>query len=261
MPVILYEVKDRIAYVTLNRPRALNAINSEVVGAWNETWNRFKNDDEAWAAILTGAGDRAFSAGADLKELDLRHDEGGKRTRLGSQIGPLRPTEEIGVMKPIIAAINGYALGGGMVFAMDCDIRVASERAIFGMPEVELGMVPGWWASVRTPSHMSLGKALEIMLTGTKFDAREAERIGLVNFVVPHDQLMAKAEEIAHKINGNGPLAVMGIKEAIYRSLSSPLPEAARLEDILSVIAGESEDVKEGVKAFLENRKPLYEGR
>ena len=169
-------------------------------GLWNEVWVRFRDDDDAWTAILTGAGDRSFCSGADLKEMRADHDSGGRGGNpFGGDPRPLRPSEELGVWKPIIAAINGWVMGGGVVFAMDCDIRIASERAVFGLPEVELGIVTTWWGTVRARAHMSFGRALEFLLTGNHVTAQQAEQWGFVNHVVPHDQLMSKAEEMARK--------------------------------------------------------------
>lgn len=258
MSAILFSVENKVAYITINRPQVLNAINAEVRKGLTEAWIRVRDDDDVWAAILTGAGDKAFTAGADIKEFS--EFQQGKEGSVEPYYFP-RPTQDLGLWKPIIAAIDGYCLGGGLVLAMDCDIRVATERAIFGMPEVVLSQVPGWWAATRAAQYLPLGKALEFFMTGSTFSAQEAERLGLVNYVVPPSQLMAKAEEIVHKINENGPLAVRGIKECIYRGLSSPLPEAARLEDLMSRLSMESEDAKEGARAFLEKRKPQYKGR
>jgi len=261
MPVVLYEKKDRIAYITLNRPEVLNAINQETVRALTEAWIKVRDDPDVWVAIITGTGDRAFSAGADLKEMAMRRStiEGGEPPQ--DIYPPLIPTRGLEVYKPFIAAINGIAAGGGLEIALACDIRIAAEHARLGQPEVLRAIMPGWGGTQRLPRFIPFGIALEILMTGDFISAEEAYRIGLVNKVVPAAELMPAAEALARRINENGPLAVRTIKEAVYRGVRMPLEDALHLEKALSQNLHQTEDAKEGPLAFVQKRKPEYKAR
>ncbi len=261
MPVVLYEKKDRIAYITINRPGVLNAINQETLHALTEAWIKVRDDPDVWAAIVTGAGDRAFSAGADLKEAAMLRPkiEAGELPRDTSP--PLFPMRGLEVYKPFIAAINGIATGGGLEIALACDIRIAAEHAQLGQREVVQGIMPGWGGTQRLPRFVPFGIAMEILLTEDFISAEEAYRIGLVNKVVPAAELTSTAEAMARRINENGPLAVRAIKEAVYRGVRMPLEDALHLERALSQNLYWTEDAKEGPLAFAQKRKPEYKAR
>ena len=263
MADIRYENRGHVVFITICRPQAMNALGPEqqreIVGAW-ET---FRDDPEAWVAIITGEGDRAFCAGADLKtytpELgqrdiyDLRQDAG--RPGFG---GITRGME---IWKPIIAAVNGYALAGGLELALACDIRIASENASFGCSEVRRGFHHCDGGTVRLPLIVGLGNALKMQLTGEPIDAEEALRVGLVSEVVPLDQLVATAERYAEVIASNGPLGVRSAKESMVRSLGRALEDALRFENVLFSTLTRTEDFKEGPQAFAEKRPPVWRGR
>ena len=234
MPAVIYEKKGRTAYITLNRPEVMNAINVETARGLADAWASVRDDPEVWTAIVTGAGERAFSAGADLKEiasLRMQADEGGQMPEeILLQFVPMRKPP---VYKPFIAAINGVATGGGLELALICDFRIASENARLGLREVVQSLMPGWGGTQRLPRLIPFGAALEIMMTGDFVSAQEAYRIGLVNKVVPPDELMAAAEALANRLNENGPLAVRAIKEAAYRGVQMSLDEGLELESSL----------------------------
>ena len=260
MPAVLYEKKGRIAYITLNRPEALNAINREAWDGLTKAWIEVRDDPEVWIAIVTGAGDKAFSAGADLKEIGefLMMPEDKRPPSVVPDITPMRGLE---VWKPFIAAINGIATGGGLELAMACDIRIAAENARFGLAEVRQALMPSMSGTQRLPRLIPFGKALEILMTGDFIDAQEAYRLGLVNRVVPLKELMPTAEALANRICENGPLAVRAIKEAAYRGIQMSLAEGIRLEEYVSRTLTATQDAKEGPRAFAEKRKPVYKGR
>lgn len=255
---LLYEKKDRLAYFTVNRPEALNSLDPETLQEFHDALLDFRDNPELWVGIVTGAGNRAFSAGADLtRTIPLMMDP----ARTPPWRSPANIMRGLHVWKPLIAAINGMALGGGLELALACDLRIASEKAIFGNPEVRWSIIPGWGATQRLPRVIPLAKAAEIILMAQNIDAQEAYRIGLVNKVVPPDQLMTTAKEWADKICELGPLGVRAAKEAMIRGMSLTLEEGLRLEEMLFDSLRFTEDGQEGMKAFAEKRKPGFKGR
>src|SRR6058998_3764736 len=224
---LLFEVRDAIAFITINRPDKLNALNDQVVDELADAAERVASEPAIRGAILTGAGQKAFVAGADIADLAKQGPFDGKARALRGQ-AMLRRFETCG--KPVVAAINGYALGGGCELALACHLRLASETAVFGLPEVTLGIIPGYGGTQRLPRLVGLGRALEIILTARRVKAEEAERIGLVHRVVPRAQLLAEAITLAETIVAHGPLAIGSALEATLAGAGLPLEEGERLE-------------------------------
>jgi len=248
-----YEKEGKIAIFTINRPEAMNALSSQVRRELNEAMADFRDNPDLWVGILTGAGDRAFSAGADIKEFTS-----GPAEASGGAVAPVSADQ---IWKPFIAAINGYALGGGLELAMTCDIRIAAEHARLGQPEVNIGYMPGMGGTQRLPRFIPRARAAEMVLMGIQIDAQEAYRIGLVNKVVPLEQLMPTAREWAEIICQRGPLGVRASKEAMIRGCSMPLEEGLQLERSLNSQIRNTEDFMEGARAFAEKRPPVYRGK
>jgi enoyl-CoA hydratase len=254
---LLFELNNGIARVTVNRPDKLNALNATVIAELGDAVTRIETDAAVRGVILTGSGQKAFVAGADIAELTAQTPmEGQARAILGQQV--FRRLERCG--KPVVAAINGFALGGGCELAMACHIRIAAEHAKFGQPEVKLGIGPGYGATARLPRLVGKGRALELLLTGGMIDAAEAYRIGLVNRVVSADKLLAEAEALLRTILENGPLAIRACLEAVDAGLETSLDQALLLEANHFGLLSATEDMREGTKAFLEKRKPLFKG-
>ena len=259
---VLYEKRGRIAIVTMNRPERMNAIDPQTSAEMHEAFTDFRDDDALWVAILTGAGERAFSAGNDLVAMSQMQQQGSNAVSAAYSRAPFGGiTRGFECWKPIIGAINGYCLAGGLEIAMSCDIRVAAAHATFGLPEVTRAIIPGATGTQRLPRLIPMGLALELILTGGRFDVDWAYRNGLVNHVVPADQVMPKSLEIAEKICENGPLAVRLAKEAAVRGAGMPLEEGLKLELDQSRKVLASEDAREGPLAFAQKRKPDYKGR
>lgn len=255
---LLYEKRDRIAYVTINRPDKLNALTAATMKELHDVFTSIAADDEVGVVILTGAGEKAFVAGADINELAVQRPVEGKRmSEYGQNV--LRLIENLG--KPVIAAINGYALGGGCELAMACTLRIASENARLGQPEVKLGIIPGYGGTQRLPRLVGKGIALELLLTGEMISAEEAHRIGLVNHVTRREELIPTAEKIARQILANAPLAVRFCLEAVTAGLEMPLDEALQLEATLFGLSAATEDMREGTRAFLEKRPARFQGK
>jgi enoyl-CoA hydratase len=255
---LLYEKSDGIVTVTFNRPAKLNALNRQVMEELADSIERIRNDSEARCVILTGAGEKAFVAGADIHELAVQTPVAGKETSLAGQ-RVLDALEELG--KPSIAAVNGWALGGGCEVAMACTLRLASEAARFGQPEVKLGIIPGYAGTQRLPRLVGKGRALELILGGEPISAQEAYRIGLVNAVVPAAELIPAARALAKKIMANGPLAVKFALEAVHHGLEMSEQEGQFLEATLFGLCCATEDMKEGTRAFLEKRPAKFVGK
>jgi enoyl-CoA hydratase len=255
---LLFEVRDGIAFVTINRPDKLNALNDAVIADLDRAVERITSDGAIAAAILTGAGPKAFVAGADIGELSTQNQFGGKARAMYGQ-AVLRRLERCG--KPVVAAVNGFALGGGCELAMACHLRVASENAKFGQPEVKLGIGPGYGGTVRLPRLVGKGRALDLLLTARMIGAEEALQMGLVNRVVPADKLMAEAESLLRTIMGNGPLAVRLCIEAVDAGLEMSMDEALLLEANHFGLLASTEDMREGMGAFLEKRTASFRGR
>ena len=255
---VLYEKRDAIAYVTVNRPKVLNALNTPT---WNDLRTAFehaRDDDAVRGVILSGAGDKAFVAGADISELAHASAIDAERSSSSGQ-EVLNLIENLG--KPVIAAINGFALGGGCEMAMACTIRIAVEHAKFGQPEVKLGLLPGGGGTQRLPRLVGKGRALQLILSGEIISAQEAWRIGLVNEVVPASSLIARAEAILKTIASNAPIAIKLSLEAVNKGLDTSQSEGFALEASYFGLCAGTEDKKEGTSAFLEKRAPKFLGR
>jgi enoyl-CoA hydratase len=247
-----------IAVVTLNRPKVLNALNGQTIAELGHVMAALGADTSVRAIVLTGAGEKAFVAGADINELAvLSPVEGKEHAAAGQRV--LDRIERLG--KPVVAAINGFALGGGCELAMACTLRVAADSARLGQPEVNLGIVPGYAGSQRLPRLVGRGVALEILLTGEMISAQRAYEIGLVNRVVPAADLLAEARKLATLLAGKAPVAVRYILEAVQRGEAMPLAEAQHLETTLFGLVASTDDMREGTRAFLEKRKAEWKGR
>jgi enoyl-CoA hydratase len=255
---LLFEVSEKIARITFNRPNVLNALNRKTMDELGDCLKKVRADDEVRVLILTGAGERAFIAGADINELAQQTPVNGREfTLYGQEI--IHRLETLG--KPAIAAINGFALGGGCELALACTLRIASRNAKLGQPEVKLGIIPGYGGSQRLPRLCGKGVAHELILTGEMISADEALRVGLVNRVVEPGELLATAEAIAKKIIANAPLAVKYALEAVEHGMEMPQEEGLYLEATLFGLCCATQDMREGTRAFLEKRPPKFEGR
>jgi len=252
-----YKKEGRVAIFTINRPEAMNALNMEAVRELLEAMTAFRDDPELWVGIVTGTGEKAFCGGADIKDT-LPFMKEHSRNPWSVPPSIMRGLE---LWKPLIAAINGMALGGGLELALACDIRIASETARLGTPEVTLGMMPGWGGTQRLPRAISWCNAAELLLMGKLIDAQEAYRIGLVNKVVPQGEVLATAKEWAETICQTGPLAVRAVKEAMIRGSAMTLEEGLRLENSFVAYIMGTEDFTEGTTAFVEKRKPSYKAK
>lgn len=255
---LLYEKKETIGILTINRPEKMNALSNQLISELKTVLDTVEQDDKLRVLIFTGAGDKAFVAGADIHELLIRDAQIGRKVSKERQ-DLFSRIENLAV--PVIAAVNGYALGGGLELALACSIRICSDRAKFGAPEVKLGIIPGDGGTQRLPRLVGLGRAMEMILSGDFIDAQEAYRIGLVNKVVPHEELMEKTLELADKIASRPPLAVRFAKEAVNRSVGSGSDSGYALESYLHALSCTTEDKKEGVSAFLEKRKGQFKGK
>jgi len=255
---VLYEKRGAIAYVTLNRPKVLNALKQAVFAELKSAFEDARNDVSIRGVILIGSGDKAFAAGADIAEMsNYTGVEAGEATRRAQEVTEI--IENLG--KPVIAAVNGFALGGGCELSMACTIRLAVEGAKFGQPEVKIGIMPGAGGTQRLPRLVGKGRALQLILTGEVISAQEAYRIGLVNEIVPSSNLIVRAEAILHQIISNAPLGVKFSIEAVNKGLEASVSEGLLLEASLFAVCAGSEDKKEGTSAFLAKRAPQFQGR
>jgi E-phenylitaconyl-CoA hydratase len=251
---VLYEVAEGIAWVTLNRPEALNAINRAVRQGLDQAWETVATDPAVRVVVLGGAGGRAFSAGADLKERTVT-DRGPAELRWAHGL------RERTLRKPLIAAVDGYCFGGGFELALSCDMRIATPRAQFGLPEIRRGFFPGGGGPMRLARMIPLTSAMELLLTGDPIDADTALRLGLISRVVPPEELHAEAEALARRILRNAPLAVEAVKELALRALDLPWEPVARMSELYRALIGTTEDAKEGPRAFVEKREAVFRGR
>ncbi len=258
MDNIRTETRDGILTITIDRPKVLNALNAQTVEEIGRAFEAARDDAAVRCVIVTGGGEKAFVAGADISELAQMTPITGKQiAEKGQRV--FRAIERF--PKPVIAAINGFALGGGCELALACHIRIASEKAQLGLPEVTLGIIPGYGGTQRLARLLGKGKALELILTGDRVGAEEAERIGLVNKVVPADQLLTAAEEMGRKIASRGPLAVRAAIESVMSGSDMPFEEGQFLEATLFGLLASTDDMKEGMAAFLEKRTANFQNR
>jgi enoyl-CoA hydratase len=255
---LFLERGDGIAVVTINRPKVLNALDTRTLDELRRTILALKHDAAVRCAIVTGAGEKAFIAGADINELAVQSPSGGREHAIEGQ-HVLDLIEHMG--KPVIAAINGYALGGGCELAMACTIRIAADTAKLGQPEVNLGLIPGYAGTQRLARLVGRGRALEILLTGDQIDAAEAYRLGLVNRVVPAAALMTEARALARRLAAKAPIAVRYIIDAVNKGLQMPFGEAQVYEATLFGLVASTEDMREGTRAFLDKRQAEFKGK
>lgn len=254
---ILFTVDEGVATLVFNRPKALNAMNSETLGELLDAVNQCKNDEAIKVLILTGAGEKAFVAGADISQMqNFRPQETISFMELGHET--LRQMETM--PKPVIAAVNGFALGGGTEISLACDIRFASEKAVFGQPEILIGLIPGWGGTQRLARIIGMGRAKELILSGTQIDARRAYEIGLVNRVFPPEKLLEETLTFARKLAGMPGFALKMAKHSINFGYDLALDNACRIEAECCAQCFSTDDQKEGMKAFLEKRKPSFTG-
>jgi len=265
---LIYEKKGAIAYLTLNRPEARNALDPETVLELIAAWEDYRDDNEMRCAIITGAGDKAFCSGADLGKL-IPLFTGAKKPETDVEREVVKDPQATGkallrdfeLYKPVVAAVNGHAIAGGMEMLYSTDIRIASEDARFGLQEVKWSIFPMMGSSVKLPRQLPYARTMEILLTGELMDAQEAFRMGFVNRVVPKDKVMEEAERFARIIAENGPLAVTALKKSVLANIGLPLAEGLAKEMEIGFPVFMSEDAKEGPRAFKEKRKPQYKGR
>ncbi|MGI9629154.1 MAG: enoyl-CoA hydratase/isomerase family protein [Longimicrobiales bacterium] len=248
---------ERVATITIDRPKKLNALNPEVIGQLDRAFNEVRDDSAVGGVILTGAGEKAFVAGADIGVLaEMNSLTGVEVSRDGQQV--MRRIETF--PKPVVAAVGGFALGGGCELALSCHLRVASDKARFGLPEVGLGIIPGYGGTVRLARLIGLGRALEMVLTGDMIDGERAAAIGLANQVVPHDELMDRTHDLMNKIISKGPVAVEMALKSMYLAAQTTMEDALTFESSLFGLLASTSDMKEGMSAFLEKRKPEFKG-
>ncbi|MBU1206525.1 MAG: enoyl-CoA hydratase/isomerase family protein [Proteobacteria bacterium] len=255
---LIYEVKDKVAYITINRPEVMNAMDAEVYAELSKAWIDVRDNPDVWVAIITGAGEKAFTAGADLKAFIPRTPEKADFWLTQKNMILNRGLE---VWKPVIAAVNGYCLAGGVTLLFATDIRIAAEHAGFEISEVKRGILPGNGGTQRALRQIPYAIAMEMLLLGRRLTAQEALAYGLINKIVPLKELMPTAEQCARQLCANGPLALRAIKELAIRSQSLPLEHGLRLEESFQEFLRTTEDAKEGPRAFAEKRKPIYQAR
>jgi enoyl-CoA hydratase len=255
---LLIERDGRVAILTINRPKVLNAMNAATLDELARAFQDLGDDPAVGVVVVTGAGEKAFVAGADINELAVQSPTSMRALALAGQ-RVFNLIETLG--KPVIAAINGYALGGGCELAMACTLRLAADTAKLGQPEISLGLLPGYAGTQRLPRLVGKGKAMEMILTGLPIAAAEAERIGLVNRVIPAGELMAEARRLATALAAQAPVAMRYIIDAINQGLEMPFAEGCAHEAALFGLAAATEDMREGTRAFLEKRKPVFQGR
>ncbi|MBN1665204.1 MAG: enoyl-CoA hydratase/isomerase family protein [Deltaproteobacteria bacterium] len=255
---IIYQVKDGLAFVTINRPQKLNALNGDLINELFDAFDHIGKDADVKAAIITGAGDKAFISGADIQELAVLNPMSGKEKMLkGHALFNL--IENTG--KLVVAAVNGFALGGGCELSMACTLRFASADARFGQPEINLGVIPGYGGTQRLSRLVGKGRALELILSGDMINAEEAHRIGLVNKVYPKEQLLEETEKFCRRLMAKGPIALRCALEAVNKGLNQTLEDGLNLEANLFGLLCSTEDMREGLTAFLEKRKPVFQGK
>jgi len=267
VPSLIYEKRDGIARITFNRPEVKNAWDPEAMVRLADAWRDFNDDPESRVAIVTGAGNEAFCAGADLGKLIPLYTRAREATDEWDKRALERGLHNVSLMrtykvyKPIIAAVNGFCLAGGMELLQATDIRIAAEHASFGLSEAKRALVPGGGSMVRLARQMPYAKAMEILLTGDRISAQDALAFGLVNYVVPADEVMPLADKFAATLAANGPLALRKIKETVIETSGLPLDEAYKIEDANSLEVTRSEDAREGPRAFMEKRPPRFTGQ